>query len=57
MIIHFYAQPSDLVQQSLPFSYMALEFSSLDGQPHEVELYSDISAGEGGGSLRLHALC
>lgn len=38
--------PDDFKRQSLPFSYMTVEVSSADGQPHAVELYSDISAGE-----------
>ena len=38
-------QPSDLVKQSLPFSYFFVEAASNDNQFHNVELYSDISAG------------
>ncbi|KAH9924399.1 uncharacterized protein B0H18DRAFT_1119936 [Fomitopsis serialis] len=34
--------PSDLVRQSLPFSYLAVDFASTDGQPHDVQLYFDI---------------
>ncbi|KAH9892777.1 DUF1793-domain-containing protein [Cubamyces lactineus] len=37
-------EPSDWVLQSLPFSYVSVEASSLDGQPHDVQVYSDISA-------------
>ncbi|KAJ8483513.1 hypothetical protein ONZ51_g4651 [Trametes cubensis] len=37
-------EPSDWVLQSLPFSYVSVEASSLDGQPHDVQMYSDISA-------------
>ena len=39
-------QPTDFVKQSIPFSYLSVEASSLDGQSHAVQLYSDISAGE-----------
>lgn len=39
-------QPSDWVQQSLPFSYVAVDFSATDNQAHDVQLYSDISAGK-----------
>lgn len=37
-------EPSDWVRQSIPFSYVAVNASSNDGQPHHVQLYSDISA-------------
>ncbi|KAJ7599409.1 hypothetical protein C8J56DRAFT_769937 [Mycena floridula] len=37
-------EPSDLVKQSLPFSYLSVDVTSLDGKAHAVELYSDISA-------------
>ncbi|KAI0368348.1 DUF1793-domain-containing protein [Pilatotrama ljubarskyi] len=37
-------EPSDWVLQSLPFSYVSLEASSLDDQSHDVQVYSDISA-------------
>ncbi|KAJ8483511.1 hypothetical protein ONZ51_g4652 [Trametes cubensis] len=37
-------EPSDWVLQSLPFSFVSVEASSLDGQPHDVQVYSDISA-------------
>ncbi|PCH43422.1 DUF1793-domain-containing protein [Wolfiporia cocos MD-104 SS10] len=37
-------EPSDWVRQSIPFSYISLEASSNDGEPHQVEVYSDISA-------------
>ncbi|KAL1717403.1 hypothetical protein EV715DRAFT_274277 [Schizophyllum commune] len=36
-------EPEDLVLQSLPFAYMSVSVSSLDGNPHNVSLYSDIS--------------
>ncbi|OSD07070.1 hypothetical protein PYCCODRAFT_1464180 [Trametes coccinea BRFM310] len=37
-------EPSDWVLQSLPFSYMSFEAIATDGRPHEVQVYSDISA-------------
>ncbi|PCH43524.1 hypothetical protein WOLCODRAFT_164515 [Wolfiporia cocos MD-104 SS10] len=37
-------EPLDWSKQSMPFSYMAVNASSSDGQAHEVQLYSDISA-------------
>ncbi|KAJ5624405.1 hypothetical protein N7510_000714 [Penicillium lagena] len=36
--------PNDLKRQSLIFSYMDVEVSSLDGKHHQVQVYSDISA-------------
>lgn len=36
--------PNDFKRQSLIFSYMSVEVSSLDGSNHDVELYTDISA-------------
>ncbi|GBE81170.1 Glutaminase A [Sparassis crispa] len=36
-------EPSDLVRQSMPFSYVALDATSNDGKPHNVQVYSDIS--------------
>ena len=38
--------PTDLKRQSLPFSYVNVAVSSADGKPHDVELYTDITAGE-----------
>lgn len=38
-------EPSDWVKQSLPFIYLSLEATSIDGQSHDVQVYSDISAG------------
>lgn len=32
----------DLVNQSIPFSYLAVEVASNDGEPHHVQLYTDI---------------
>jgi hypothetical protein len=39
-------KPSDLVRQSLPFSYVYVDMVSIDGQPHSVKIYSDICARE-----------
>ncbi|KAL7281458.1 hypothetical protein ACG7TL_004773 [Trametes sanguinea] len=39
-------EPSDWVLQSLPFSYVSFEATALDGQPHSIQVYSDISAGQ-----------
>ncbi|TFK45399.1 DUF1793-domain-containing protein [Heliocybe sulcata] len=36
--------PTDLVSQSLPFSYLAVTAASNDGKSHSVQVYSDISA-------------
>lgn len=38
--------PDDLRRQSLVFSYVHVDVSSLDGKPHDVQIYSDISAGK-----------
>ncbi|KAG9017718.1 hypothetical protein FRB95_007102 [Tulasnella sp. JGI-2019a] len=37
-------EPTNLVLQSLPFSYMALTVKANDGGSHSVQVYSDISA-------------
>ncbi|KAI0650358.1 DUF1793-domain-containing protein [Trametes meyenii] len=37
-------EPGDLVNQSLPFSYLAVSAASNDGQDHSVQVYVDISA-------------
>lgn len=42
--------PTDLKRQSLVFSYLNVEVSSLDGQKHNVQVYADISAGWSPGS-------
>lgn len=39
------AQPTDLVKQSMPFSYLAVSVSSRDNASHNIQIYSDISAG------------
>jgi len=38
--------PDDLKRQSLVFSYMEVVVESLDGDAHNIQLYSDISAGK-----------
>uniref|UniRef100_A0A0K3CSY0 BY PROTMAP: gi/472586147/gb/EMS23675.1/ glutaminase GtaA [Rhodosporidium toruloides NP11] gi/647397767/emb/CDR41006.1/ RHTO0S05e10770g1_1 [Rhodosporidium toruloides] n=1 Tax=Rhodotorula toruloides TaxID=5286 RepID=A0A0K3CSY0_RHOTO len=35
--------PADIFRQFVPFSYLHLTVESLDGQPHEVEAYSEIN--------------
>ncbi|EIN10412.1 DUF1793-domain-containing protein [Punctularia strigosozonata HHB-11173 SS5] len=37
-------EPTDLVKQSLPFSYLSLSAKSTDGGSHSVSVYTDISA-------------
>lgn len=37
--------PKDLKRQSLVFSYMDIEVSSIDGENHDVQIYTDVSAG------------
>ena len=37
--------PTDLKRQSLPFSYLDVVVASMDGATHDVQLYTDISAG------------
>jgi hypothetical protein len=38
--------PADLQRMSLPFSYMEVKVTSRDGQQHDVQIYTDISAGK-----------
>lgn len=38
--------PTDLKRQSLPFSYVDVSVSSSDSSPHEVQLYTDVTAGK-----------
>lgn len=38
--------PDDFQRQSLIFSYLNVEVVSLDGGEHDVQLYTDISAGK-----------
>lgn len=35
--------PKDLFRQSLPFSYLSIVVTSLDGKSHEVDVYSEIN--------------
>lgn len=49
--------PKDYERQSLVFSYMNLEVSSLDNSEHEVQIYTDISAGTWTKSLLSHRRC
>ena len=37
--------PDELLRSSLPYSYMDVEVSSLDNSTHNVQLYTDVSAG------------
>lgn len=37
--------PHDFKRQSLVASYMNVEVSSTDGEPHDVQIYTDITAG------------
>jgi hypothetical protein len=43
--------PSDFKRQSLVFSYLNVEVSSLDGHDHNVQVYADISAGKSIGAF------
>lgn len=38
--------PDDLKRSSLPYSYLEVDVRSTDGGEHDVQLYTDISAGE-----------
>ncbi|KZT68281.1 hypothetical protein DAEQUDRAFT_338010 [Daedalea quercina L-15889] len=35
--------PCDLVRQSLPFTYTAVNFTSTDDHPHDIQFYADVS--------------
>jgi hypothetical protein len=48
----FLQKPADLVRQSMPFSYVYVEATSLDGKAHHVQVYSDVS----GGNARLRMI-
>lgn len=37
--------PGDLLRQSMPITYMTVDVKSTDGDEHDVQLYTDISAG------------
>lgn len=43
--------PDDQKRQSLVFSYLDVGVQSLDGNAHDVQLYTDISAGESAGHV------
>ncbi|KAI0368349.1 hypothetical protein BV20DRAFT_471147 [Pilatotrama ljubarskyi] len=36
-------EPADWVLQSLPFSYISVEATSMDGQSHDVQVYAEIT--------------
>lgn len=38
--------PTDMLRQSVPVSYMNVAVYSIDGNQHDVQLYSDVSAGK-----------
>lgn len=38
--------PTDLMRQSLIFSYVDVSVTSTDGAAHDVQLYTDITAGK-----------
>lgn len=38
--------PTDLMRQSLIFSYVDVSVTSTDGADHDVQLYTDITAGK-----------
>ena len=38
-------QPTDLVNQSIPFSYLAVEVVANDGNSHQAQLYTDVTGG------------
>ena len=48
--------PTDLKRQSLPFSYVDVSVSSSDGNSHDVQLYTDLTAGKPCNSGQLLAL-
>ena len=43
--------PSDLKRQSLIFSYLDVSVTSTDGAAHDVQLYTDVTAGKSFRSL------
>ena len=45
--------PTDLMRQSLIFSYVEVSVTSTDGASHDVQLYTDITAGMSFRSLLL----
>ncbi|KAK7695932.1 hypothetical protein QCA50_000571 [Cerrena zonata] len=48
-------EPNNLVQQSLPFSYLSVTAAPNDGKSHSVQVYTDISAEWISGDLTLTA--
>ena len=38
--------PDDLTRQSAPVSYMSTSVKSKDGSEHDVQIYTDMTAGE-----------
>lgn len=42
--------PTDLMRQSLIFSYVDVSVTSTDGAAHDVQLYTDLTAGKRFGS-------
>lgn len=47
--------PTDLMRQSLIFSYVDVSVTATDGATHDVQLYTDITAGRPLGSPVLGA--
>ena len=45
--------PTDLMRQSLIFSYVDVSVTSTDGAAHDVQLYTDITARKPFGSIFL----
>lgn len=37
--------PNDLLRQSAPVSYLSISVSCIDGKEHDVQIYTDVSAG------------
>jgi hypothetical protein len=37
--------PTDLVRQTLPFTYLTVNVTSSDGAPHDVQVYTEITPG------------
>lgn len=37
--------PKDLLKQSAPVSYLSVSVVSKDGSEHDVQIYTDVSAG------------
>jgi len=38
--------PDDLLRQSTPVSYLSVSVASKDGKEHDVQIYTDVSAGK-----------